>query len=500
VTEQFLNPARTSERELVLRIYPGQIVFAVLLSLAAALGWLYFATQREIIVAVNGQPLALRTHQQSLGALLAESGFKLNAADVVQPPLDTPLDRAEHIQVWLAQPVEVEVDGQVLHIFTQSGSVDDTLRSLNIKLGREDRLWFGDGYLSVNTLFSQLHPTPLDPRAERAPIRLSVQRSVPIDISDDGVATTIFTNAPTVGEVLRENDILVHPNDRISPALKQTISAGLRIAIERSKPLTIQADGKTIAAHTREQTIGKVLSAEGIKLQGKDYTKPPVTALVLDNMQVQVVRVREDMVEEASAIPYAKVLAPDDELEIDQQQLKQPGKNGEHRKLIRVVYENDTEVNRVVEKEWDARAPTPQITSYGRKIVVREMMTPNGPIQYWRVARMYATSYSPIRSGTPQDKPWYGHTSSGLPAGKGVIAVDKSVVPWLSRLFVLGYGIGIAGDTGGGVRGKLIDLGFDDDNYESWHQWIDVYWLAPAPPPDAIRWMLPNMPLERQRQ
>jgi 3D (Asp-Asp-Asp) domain-containing protein len=60
-----------------------------------------------------------------------------------------------------------------------------------------------------------------------------------------------------------------------------------------------------------------------------------------------------------------------------------------------------------------------------------------------------------------------------------------------TELFVPGYGLGVAGDTGGGVRQYHIDLGFDDDNYESWHTWVDVYLLEPLPPEGSIPWILP---------
>ncbi len=496
--EQTLTPARADDHEIILTICSGQIVFVVTVLLAAALAWTYFATQRVVALTIDGRALELRTHQQSIGALFNEYGFMLSDADIVLPPLDTPLERAGQIRLWLAQPVEVEADGQVVRAFTPSGSVADVLQELDIRLGRYDYLVFNGDPLPVNTLI-HIVPVELDPRTERTPVHLSVQRAIAINMSDDGVAATLYTFATTVGDVLRAYDVRVHPGDRISPNLDQPVSAGLRIFIERSKPLTIVADGKTIQARTREPTIGQTLTAEGVHLQGQDYTIPPAISPVHDNAQVQVVRVREELIEEASAIPYPKLLQPDDNLEIDQQRTAQRGQHGEHRKLIRVVYENGQEVRRVVEKEWDSRAPTPLITAYGRKIVAHELITPNGPIQYWRVVRMYATSYSPVKSGTHPDKGWYGRTSAGLKAGKGVVAIDQSIVPWLSRVYVPDYGIAIAGDTGGGVRGRIIDLGFDDDNYESWHDWVDVYLLWPPPSPQDIRYILPNTPVERRR-
>ena len=53
-----------------------------------------------------------------------------------------------------------------------------------------------------------------------------------------------------------------------------------------------------------------------------------------------------------------------------------------------------------------------------------------------------------------------GHTSSGIPVGWGVVAVDPTVIPLGTRLTIPGYGDGVAADTGSAVRGADIDLWF----------------------------------------
>jgi 3D (Asp-Asp-Asp) domain-containing protein len=72
-----------------------------------------------------------------------------------------------------------------------------------------------------------------------------------------------------------------------------------------------------------------------------------------------------------------------------------------------------------------------------------------------------------------------------------VVAVDPTVVPFRSNVYVPGYGVAMAGDTGGGVKGRFIDLGYSDDDYQHWHGTVDVYFLTPVPPPDKIRYILP---------
>jgi 3D (Asp-Asp-Asp) domain-containing protein len=53
-----------------------------------------------------------------------------------------------------------------------------------------------------------------------------------------------------------------------------------------------------------------------------------------------------------------------------------------------------------------------------------------------------------------------GHTSTGLPVGWGIAAVDPSVIPLGTRIVVPGYGVAVAADTGGAIVGDTIDLWF----------------------------------------
>ncbi|MBV8344022.1 MAG: G5 domain-containing protein [Candidatus Eremiobacteraeota bacterium] len=68
---------------------------------------------------------------------------------------------------------------------------------------------------------------------------------------------------------------------------------------------------------------------------------------------------------------------------------------------------------------------------------------------------MVATAYTAGCGGCD------GMTAIGRRAGHGIVAVDPRVIPLGTRLYILGYGPAIAGDTGGAIVGHRIDLGFD---------------------------------------
>jgi 3D (Asp-Asp-Asp) domain-containing protein len=94
---------------------------------------------------------------------------------------------------------------------------------------------------------------------------------------------------------------------------------------------------------------------------------------------------------------------------------------------------------------------------------------------------MLATSYSPSTSGTSPTASYYGRTRLGLPAGFGIVAIDPNWIPLGSDVYVPGYGVALAGDTGGKIKGKRIDLGYSDAGLVLWYRWVDVYVLTPVP-------------------
>lgn len=243
--------------------------------------------------------------------------------------------------------------------------------------------------------------------------------------------------------------------------------------------------------------MAELLAQEGIQLEGKDYTAPTPTNPVVEGISVEVTRIREVYVTETQTIAFETHWLPNPDMEIDSRSTPQVGAKGIKNRLFKSVYENGKVVSQGLEREWIAKPPQDKIINYGTRIVIRDLALPDGNvIHYWRTLRVLATSYTAASSGKQLTDPMYGRTFLGLTAGLGIVAVDPRVVNLRSTVYVPGYGMALAGDTGGGIKGRRVDLGFPVSNLQDWYRWVNVYLLAPVPPRNQVNYVVSDYPQE----
>ena len=99
--------------------------------------------------------------------------------------------------------------------------------------------------------------------------------------------------------------------------------------------------------------------------------------------------------------------------------------------------------------------------------------TPAGDFKYSESLTVVATGYTRFDDGCTST------TATGTAAIRGAVAVDPSVIPLGTRLYIPGYGIGTAEDTGGAIEGNRIDLCYNTVNeaYAWGRQTVTVYIL-----------------------
>lgn len=180
---------------------------------------------------------------------------------------------------------------------------------------------------------------------------------------------------------------------------------------------------------------------------------------------------QEKLIEKTENLPRKTVYKDDPGVEAGIDTVLDEGADGKKTSIIKITYYDSEEYDR----ELMGSETTPakdKIISRGTKIIWKSLDTDNGQIQYWKKIRVWATHYDSHCLGCDE---W---TAIGMRAGKGVIAVDPKVIKLRSRVYIPGYGIAIAGDTGGAIKGNIIDLGFEDAKTAGWSaRFTDIYIL-----------------------
>jgi resuscitation-promoting factor RpfB len=416
----------------------------------------------------------VHTHQPTVETLLADLGLSLRPEDLLRPPPAAALAPDLEIRIDRALPVVILADGRERVIYAHTESPADLLVRAGISTGRYDSI-------------SLRPPAITDPAETR--MRIVVRRAKQVLLEVGGIRTTLHSHASTVGEAILEAGIRVYRADRLSPDPTTPLEHGMHITLERSIPVNVRLDGHTLRTRTHRARVGDVLADLGVTINGQDYTVPAFDASLIEDMEIQVFRVTESVIVEQSPVPFDTVWQGDPNQEIDTTGLMEEGAPGVLERRIRLRYENNQVVERRVEGESMILAPRNRVMGYGTKIVVRTLQTESGPVDYWRVVRMLATSYSASTAGVSPTSPHYGRTRTGILMRDGIVAVDPNVIPLNSNVYVAGYGVGLAADTGGAIKGKRIDLGYADENLKLWYRWVDVYMLTPVP--NTVKYRMP---------
>jgi len=286
---------------------------------------------------------------------------------------------------------------------------------------------------------------------------------IPVSCFINGLPLPFLTTSADVAGVIADLGINLNPEDYVFPPLSSPTSPCLNIVLNFAQPIKILVDGQEMNVHTRAATVGGALDEHNVTLQGLDRVEPTADGLIGSNAVIRVVRVMEETKVIEAEVPFEVIEEPDPILPEGRTEVRQEGVLGLEEQTVRIHYEDGQETDRVVLDRKSLREPQPQRVAYGTgpKSMAGEQLT------------VWATSYTAAESGSPG-------TALGIPARYGVIAVDPDIIPLGTRLYVPGYGEGIAADTGGLVKGYVIDLCFNDEGPFWWtSQYVTITILGP---------------------
>ncbi len=256
----------------------------------------------------------------------------------------------------------------------------------------------------------------------------------------DGQTRNIVTKEYRVSEFLDSLDVPYYEEDYLSTPPEGFIHDGMEFEIVHATDFQVTADGETHSYKSLESTVGKALKDVGIKVREYDIVIPKSEENLSQDAEIVVKRVdiKEKIFEEK--VPFKTIEKDDTTMNEGETKVITKGKNGKDKVTYRITYIDGKESKReeigretIEEKVDKVVANGTRINyngkSYSRKLVVK--------------------AYSYTGGGT---------TAMGTRARVGEIAVDPSVIPLGTNVYIEGVGARRAEDTGGNIKGNTIDI------------------------------------------
>lgn len=346
--------------------------------------------------------------------------------------------------------VAVTLDGEQVVVKTHAETVGEMLEEMDVNVKETDYLSHEPNSVVQNNQSLIWEPA----------------KPVTLTVGDD--SEKVMTTARTVQQLLNEEDIKLGEHDKINISPAKNIFPNMTIEIEKAFQVVLNNGKDEEKVWTTSTTVADFLQQQDVELGELDRVEPGLDEMVSPDQSIDVIRVEKvtDVVEEP--IDYDVVTKKDGNLDKGTEKVVQEGQEGLVKKEFEVTKENGKEVKRSLVSEERVKESKDKIVAVGTKVTAApapegkassagsQASTAAAPASEGKEIYMNATAYTADCSGCS------GVTSTGIdlranPDAK-VIAVDPSVIPLGSKVWVEGYGYAVAGDTGGAIKGNRIDV------------------------------------------
>lgn len=281
-----------------------------------------------------------------------------------------------------------------------------------------------------------------------------------ITIADGDALYELTTTCDTVSEALAQAGITVGADDKMNCSLKDSLANVDYIEITRPMYVDVTVDNDTQTLLTYSGTISDVFEENGIFVDPDDLLNgAALDEEIKENISVSIQRVEETYAYDYGTIDYETKYVADSSMYAGDEKVITKGSAGEVAYKFSVTLIDGVETSRVFIGEEIIKEPVDEVIAYGTKAT---METSRGTVAYTKVMNVTATAYT-------NDAKWGDRTASGMRTRWGIIAVDPSVIPLGTKVYVKStdgsadYGFAIAADTGGSIKGSIIDLWMDNE-------------------------------------
>lgn len=331
--------------------------------------------------------------------------------------------------------VALTIDGQEKIIRTHANTVEGIFNDLNVSLHSEDYV-FPRGNTKVKNN-----------------LKVVYKPAKQVVLVKNGEKKTVWTTATTVAQLLKEQKIALNEHDEVLPRPKTKLRNNLKVNVKSALSITLNDGGKELKVWSTSTTVADFLVQQGVKLNELDRVEPKPEQSLTNDGVVNVIRVEKvtDVVEEP--VDFAVITKQDNNLSQGTEQVVQEGQQGITKRTYEVVIENGKEVVRNILSETKLKDKIDKVVAVGTMSLAQQISRGQASGQEFIVN---STAYTASCNGCS------GTTATGInlranPNVK-VIAVDPSIIPLGTKVYVEGYGYAVAADTGSAIKGYKIDI------------------------------------------
>lgn len=272
----------------------------------------------------------------------------------------------------------------------------------------------------------------------------ALQKPVSIVVDGKVIKDRVFFTS-RVEDILKKNDIALGEKDKVEPSLGSLVEKNGQIVVTRAFKVKVIADGRSVEILSTPVSIKEAIQMAGFKLDENDIVKTLPTQETVPGQEIEVIRVTQEEKTVEEPIPFEVETVADNTLERGLTKTLKQGKNGIALNTVKITYNNGKEVKREVISSETLVEPQNKVVAVGS---ITSISRGGQRLDFKEARYMVASAYT-----------YTGYrTASGAKPAVGMAAVDPSVIPLGTRLYVEGYGYAVAADTGGAIKGDRIDL------------------------------------------